>query len=120
MLTRQGIPRNVWRRVSFYPWPRNRRGQQQVEGILGDVNHCPRLFFKKPGERGIRGGKLDRAHNVPSILVPCLCAVLVHPDGGTVTRLCEKLHTQSSDASAMINDALNKGIAESPEIEGIA
>ena len=70
--------------------------------------------------RGVWNDRLDRAHNVPNILVPCLCAVLVHPDGGTVTWLCEKLHTKSSDASAMENDALNKSIAESPKIEGIA
>jgi hypothetical protein len=49
--------------------------------------------------RGVWDDRLDRAYNVPNILVPCLCAVLVHPDGGTVTWLCEKLHTQSSDAS---------------------
>lgn len=67
-----------------------------------------------------RNGRVDRTHNVPSIFVPCLCAELVHPEGGTVTRWCEKLQDRSSDAFGIKADALNKSVAEWPKIKRIA
>lgn len=43
-------------------------------------------------EVSIRTEYVGFTHKVPSILTPCRCAALIHPEGGTATLWCEKLH----------------------------
>jgi len=42
-------------------------------------------FWNKERSCVVQCYSLD-AHSVPSIFTPCLCAALIHPEGGTVTR----------------------------------